>query len=181
MVAELAVRLDDDQIEPQRQTGQVRAVGQTPEVPEREAGSVEVRALAVVNGLLGQAEIAACPPANLDGDEGGGRARVNREDVDLGAADANVRIDHAPAEGREVRGDSRLRVVTGSLRGRPHPGTMRRRAYPRITSRSPAHHLALTRTPAGGLPRRDEGDEPAAQHEPGAPDPAPRPLHGHGR
>ena len=82
-------------------------------------GRPDAGALAVVDGLLGQAEVAAGPPADLDDDQRRGRTRVDRHEVELVATDMDVPGQDGPAGFREPRSDERLGGITRLLRRRP--------------------------------------------------------------
>ena len=77
------------------------------------------RALAVVDGLLGQPEardpLASGPPRH----ERGGRARVDRHEVELVATDMDVPGQDGPTGVRQARRDQRLGGITRLLGRRP--------------------------------------------------------------
>src|SRR5215213_35890 len=78
VVAKLAIRLDDDQVEAKRQLGQRGPVPEPADSPKRVARIVEAPPLRVVDRLLRQAEIAASTPPHFDDDDRGRRSRIDR-------------------------------------------------------------------------------------------------------
>jgi len=98
--------LDHDQVDPQRMRRQPHAAGQpvSEQSPDRRA---EMRALPMVQALLGHAEVAPPAPADLDDDQLGRRPGIDRDDVQLAAADVNVAGEEPPAGGQQrPRGES---------------------------------------------------------------------------
>ena len=122
--------LDQDEVEAQGKMRHAAAVREHPQRAQREPSSVEARALASVDGLLGQSEVPAPAPADLDDHELPWRTRVDGKQVDLVSADAQPPPEHAPAYALEMRSDLRLRVVTSRLCRRPHPPTLADGAAP---------------------------------------------------
>src|SRR5262249_32051684 len=90
---------------------------------------------AMVDGLLGQTEVALRPPANLDHDEGGWRTRVDRDEVDLIPADVDVPAQDRPARTLEAFGDERLRGIARPLGLGPGPSVGAIRHGSILTSR----------------------------------------------
>ena len=93
--------------------------GQRPTVEQAVRGGPDPRSLAVVDGLLGQPELAAGAPADLDDDERRRRTRVDRHEVELVATDMDVPGQDGPASLREPVGDERLGGITRLLGRRP--------------------------------------------------------------
>lgn len=107
--------LDEHEIEPQRKVWKRLAVREAAAVEQPERGIAHPAALAPVERLLRQPEVAAHPPADLDSDQGRGRSRVDRDDVQLVAADVDVSAEDRPAERLEASDDEVLRGVAGVL------------------------------------------------------------------
>jgi hypothetical protein len=66
----------------------------------------------VVHGLLGQAEIAARTPPDLDRDERARRARIDGYQVQLIASDVDVPGQDRPARRRQSVGDEGLGKIS---------------------------------------------------------------------
>jgi hypothetical protein len=111
--------LDDDEVEPQRQTGERFAIGELAAVKQPVGRGTDPRPLAVIDGLLGQPERPIRPPAYLDDDERGRGARVDRHEIEFVATDMDVPGQDGPSDGVEVRRDQRLGGITGLLRRGP--------------------------------------------------------------
>jgi hypothetical protein len=111
VVAHPVARLHDDQIEPQRQVRQQRTVGQRATLEKAVRRRADARALPVVDGLFGQAEVTTGPPADLDGDQLARRSRVDRHEIQLVTADVDVPRQDRPASRYQPLGDQRLRGV----------------------------------------------------------------------
>ena len=90
MMSQATAGFDHDEVEPKRKVRERPSVGQDTEITERERRLMESGALASVDGLLGEAEVAAGAPANLDQGQTGRRTGIDRQQVDLGAADAEL-------------------------------------------------------------------------------------------
>ena len=131
---EPATWLDDDQVKPEWVCRQRRAVGQCPRRTEGEARPMKARPFAPVDGLLGQAEVAPRAPAHLDHDHCGRRPGIDGQQVELGPTDPQLPREHPPTDAGEVRCDSGLGPVAGSLSCRAHPLSVARCAYPRLNS-----------------------------------------------
>ena len=138
--------------------------------PAAAAGAMEPRPLAPVDGLLGQAEVTARRAS------GPRRRRARRAGPGpIATRSSSARPtrtfspEDAPAQRLEVRGDPRLRVVAGALRGRPHrprgsqpPLTGDHRdAHLRITGGSPALPVGAPRLPWRRASSRPRGAPPA--------------------
>ena len=89
-----------------------------PSSSNRPSGSAKVAALAVVERLFREAEIASAPPADLDHDERRRRTRVDRHEVELVATDMDVPGEDGPARLGQPRTDESLRGVARDLRRR---------------------------------------------------------------
>ncbi len=118
MVPDAVAGFHHDQIEPKRQSGDGRAIGKRATVQQAIGGGTDAYPLAVVDRLLRQAELAACPPADLDDHEGGRRTRVDRHEIELVATDMHVPGKDGPTGVREAHRDQRLGGVTRLLRQR---------------------------------------------------------------
>jgi len=133
--------LDDDQVEPDRQRRQRGPVREPSGLAQGEAGPVQPRALAMVDGLLRQAEVTTSAPPDLDDHDRRRRTRIDRDEVNLRVTDMHMHPEDAPAERGEVRGDPSLGTVTGFLGLRSHDGE-------RDTARLSVDHVAVTRIAA---------------------------------
>ena len=78
MVADPVAWLHDDQIEPQREARDGVAVWKGSAIEQAVRRGTDARSLSMIDGLLGESEVAAGSPADLDHHEGGGRTRVDR-------------------------------------------------------------------------------------------------------
>jgi hypothetical protein len=101
--------LDDDKVEAQGKVGQRVAL------EEGVCGLMDARALAVVHGLLGEAEVAPSSPADLDDDERLGRTGIDRDEVELVSPDVDIPPQDAPAGHPQPVGDERLGGIAESL------------------------------------------------------------------
>jgi hypothetical protein len=128
MVPDPVARLHYDQIEPKRQMRQRRTVRQGATLEESEGRRPDPRPLAVIDGLLGQAEVSASAPANLDGNERGRRPRIDGHDVQLVAADADVPGQDRPTGRGQSVGDELFGSIPRSLGIGPHGCTVARAA-----------------------------------------------------
>jgi hypothetical protein len=125
MVAEATVRLEDDEVESERQSWQELAPGQRPAVQEAVGAGADPRALAVIHRFLGQPEVARAAPADLDHDQSPWRPRVHSHEVKLVATHAHVPAEDRPAIGFEATCDVVLRRIAGPLLVRPcHGGSL---------------------------------------------------------
>ena len=138
MVAHPIPGLHDDQVEPERQPRHRRSIRQDASIEQPVRGRPDTDTLAMVDRLLGQPEVPAGPPADLDDDQGRGRTRVDRDEVELVATDVDVPGQDGPAGVRESRSDERLGGIAGLLccrshriaRSVRHPGIVAVGAYP---------------------------------------------------
>ena len=153
MVAEAIAGLDDDQVEPERQPRHRRSIRQHAPIEQPVGGRPDADALAMVDGLLGEAEVPAGPPANLDDDERRGRTRVDRHEVELVATDMDVPGQDGPAGVRESRSDERLGGIARLLcrRSSRFAGSVRHR----IILATDAHSRLTPRGRSGVLPILD--------------------------
>lgn len=124
MVADPIARLDHDQVEAQRQMRQQRAVRQRAAFEEPIGGGPYVEPFPGIDGLLRQPERTAGAPANLDGHEHPGRARVDRDQVQLITPDVDVPPEDRPAAGRQAIGDQLFGGISGVLGVGPHRRTL---------------------------------------------------------
>jgi hypothetical protein len=130
------------EVEAQREARHRSAVRQGAVRAQPEGGRVHAGTLAMVERLLGQAEITPRAPADLDDDQRGGRARVDRHEIELVTTDMDVPGQDGPAvidqsdRDQVLGGVTRLlsrgpcRVVCrtshdGIVAGTPHPGVTR--------------------------------------------------------
>lgn len=88
--------LHDDEIHPHGQARQGRAVRQSGQHEQAANRRTDVAALAVVEGLLGESELARPAPANLHDHEFCRRPAIDRDEVQLGSADADVAGEDQP-------------------------------------------------------------------------------------
>ena len=109
-------RLDDDQVEPKRQPRHRRAVGSKAAFNELPPSPSHERALAMVDRLLGKPVRAAAAPADLDHHERGRRARVDRHEIELVAADMDVPGENRPTGVDQPTGNERFRGIARDLR-----------------------------------------------------------------
>jgi hypothetical protein len=116
-------RLDDDQVEAQSQVRDEGAVRQATVLDELVRSGANGTPLAMVDGFLGEAEIAPRAPAHLDDDEGGRRTRVDGHEIELVATDVDVPGEDDPAGVGQPDGDQLFRGVTRALRRRSCPSS----------------------------------------------------------
>ena len=102
--------------------------------------------LAMVDRLLWQAEVASRTPADLDDDQHSGWPRVDRDEVELVAADADVPGEDRPAPGSQLLGDGRLGGIAESLRA--SSGSRRRSVGVHARSVAGGAYPGITRGPA---------------------------------
>jgi hypothetical protein len=122
-MANPAARLDDDEIDADRECRQTDAVRQPvgKQPPDRRP---EMRPLPMVETLVGEAEVAPSAPAHLDDDELARRPMVDGDDVQLAPADPDIPSKDEPAIGRQAIRDEALGGISAVLEGRPHPATI---------------------------------------------------------
>ena len=110
--------LDGDQVDPDMESRESLAVGQA--VLEQSAdGRAQVAALAVVERLLGEPEVAPAAPADLDDDQDRRRTRVDRHEIELMATDMDVPGQDGPARFAQSCGNELLSGVTRQLSSCP--------------------------------------------------------------
>ena len=112
MVAQAVAGLDNDQVEAQREPGEMGAARQVADLAEREARAVHARSLSPVDGVLRQSEVTAGTPAHLDDDQRSWRPRVDGDDVQLGSPHSDMRRQDLPAEPFQMARDHRLGRIT---------------------------------------------------------------------
>jgi hypothetical protein len=101
---DLAPWFDCDKVKAKWEARDARSVGQHPAFEQPECRRANADSFPVIDGLFGEAEVAGRSPANLDDDERGGWAWVDRDKVDLVAADMDVPGEDGPAGfGQSVR------------------------------------------------------------------------------
>jgi len=119
MMPKPVARLDDDEIEAQRQARDGLAVWKRAAIHQSVCGGPHARALAVVDRLLWQAEAATSAPADLYDHERGGRTRVDRHEIEFVATDMDVPGQDGPTSFRESRRDELFGRITRPLGRRP--------------------------------------------------------------
>ncbi len=107
--------LDCDEVEPKRQARHGRAVGKRAHIHQPVRPSPKAAALAVVDGLLRETEIAACAPTDLDDHQLAGRTRVDRHEIEFEAADMDIPGQDGPAESDDAFQDQRFGGITRLL------------------------------------------------------------------
>jgi len=112
------IRLDDDEVESRWERRQGSPVRERARRNDRPGSVAEVAALPEVDGLLGESERARPSGPDLDDHEAGRRARVDREDVQLVMADADIPGEDRPALLGQPFGDEGLGAVADPLRRR---------------------------------------------------------------
>jgi hypothetical protein len=133
VVTQAVARLDDDQVEPHGQGREASAARQHACLTQSKRCPAQPRSLAVVHGFLGESIVTPSAPAHLDDHQRCRRSRVNGQQVNLRAADADLPAEDAPSPGREVRGNPFLSSITGTLEFRAHVQSLAARTYPGIT------------------------------------------------
>ena len=130
-------RLDDHQIEAQREPRQRLAVRELASIEQAERRSADPCSLPMVDRFFGQAEFATDPPTDLDHDERCRRAWVDRHEVKLMTTDMDVPGQDGPADRPEMGLDELFGGVTRALRRGPtridwrifHERSLTMRAY----------------------------------------------------
>jgi hypothetical protein len=89
--------LDDDEIDARRQPREPRTVRQAATLEQPTDSNPEPPALPKVDRFLGQPEVTAGPPADLDRNQLARRTRIDRKNVDLASPDVDVPPDDLPA------------------------------------------------------------------------------------
>lgn len=117
-------RLDEDEVEAERESRDGCSAGELVAIEQPEAGLAEAPPLPPADGLLRQSEVAPGAPANLDDDERRRRAGVDGHDVELPPADPDVSCQDRPARGHESGGDELFGGVAGLS---PRGSAVRRR------------------------------------------------------
>jgi hypothetical protein len=114
-------RFHRDQVDPDRQSRDRPSVGQA--VLEQPADRrPQVGTLAMVERLLGEAEIPSAAPADFDDDQARWRTRVDRHEIELVATDMDVPGQDGPACFAQPSSDQILGGVTRQLSGRSTGG-----------------------------------------------------------
>jgi hypothetical protein len=111
--------LNDDQIEPDRQPRYDGTAGQHAPIEQPVRREPDARALAVIHGLLAEAETARRPPTHFDDDERARRTRVDRHEIELVASDMDVPGQDGPTGLEQSTEDQRFGGVTCLLGLRP--------------------------------------------------------------
>jgi hypothetical protein len=130
MVPEAVSGLDHDEVEAKWQARHRLAIRERAPVEQAVGCGADSRPLAMIDRLLGQAEVAAVTPADLDDDERRRWTRVDRHEIELVTADMDVPGQDGPTSFRQARCDERLGAVTRQLGRRSHrvAGSVRHRA-----------------------------------------------------
>ncbi len=118
---------DDDEVEPQWQVRQTRSVGENAAFEQAVRRGSHSRPLPMVDGLLGQAELATRPPADLDGDQRAWWTRIDGHQVELVSTNVEIASQDRPTCVDQAARDEILRAVSGSLGSGSHPSTLRGR------------------------------------------------------
>ena len=100
MVPDAIARFDDDQVEAERQRWERGPVRQRPALEQPVRRGPHADTLAMVDGLLGQTEVAAATPPDLDDHERRRWPRIHGHEVDLAAADVDIPREDGPARVR---------------------------------------------------------------------------------
>ena len=100
MVPDAIARFDDDQVEAERQRWERGPVRQRPALEQPVRRGPHADTLAMVDGLLGQTEVAAATPPDLDDHERWRWPRIHGHEVDLAAADVDIPSEDGPARVR---------------------------------------------------------------------------------
>lgn len=111
VMPDAVARLDDGQVEPQREARQRGTVRERAPLEEAVRRGPDPRALPVIDGLLRQPEVPARPPADLDDHEGAGWTGVDGDQIELVPADMHVPGQDRPARRREPVGDQGLGAI----------------------------------------------------------------------
>jgi hypothetical protein len=142
--------LDDHQVPAHGQARQPRAIRQASQSQQSGQGHAEVGSLAMVEGLLRQAERPRSPPADLHDHQLGRWPAVDGDDVQLGSPDVDLAREDQPARAPQPIRDQLLRGIAGPLLSGPdphgigvrHPAIIGSAAYPRLTRGSIGDYLA---------------------------------------
>jgi len=113
--ARRTARLDDHQIEARGQPRDSLSARHDAHIAKARQRFTKDHTLSVRDRLFGEPEFAACAVAHFNDHEFTRRAGIDREDVELCAANAEVSGQDRPSEAGQPIGDERLRRVTGEL------------------------------------------------------------------
>ncbi len=108
-------RLDDDEVEADRELREGRSVRKPAELDEGPGRGPDAAALAVVDGFLTGSVFPRPAAPHLDNDELPRRARVDRHEIELVATDMDVPGKDRPAGGSEPVRHERLGSVADEL------------------------------------------------------------------
>ena len=89
--------LDDDEVDARRQSGHLTTIGESAVPDEPRDGASQAKLLAPVERFLGDTEVAAGTPPNLDDDELAGWARVDGDQIQLVASNTQLPGEDDPA------------------------------------------------------------------------------------
>jgi hypothetical protein len=95
-------RLDDDQVDAQRETRQRPTAGQASALEEPADRAAEPRTLTPIDRFLGQPVVTATAPADLDDHELRWRTRIDRDDIELTSAGPHIPGQDRPSSGLEA-------------------------------------------------------------------------------
>jgi hypothetical protein len=150
-------RLDDDEVQADRERWQRCSAAKAAERSKAERCRLQAGELAMVHGLLRQARIAPSTKPNLDDDKRTRRPGINRDEIELGAANQDVAPTNDPAIGDQLGNGTLLGTVPGCLGVRPHPWRITCGALRRMHSLSPPDQSRAS------LPRAGLCGRPASQ------------------
>jgi hypothetical protein len=114
------IRFDGHDVEADRCGRQGSPVREAADGEEAPDGPPEPGLLSSVDALLGEAEVPAAPPADLDDDELDRRAGIEGDEIELVPPDPDPAAEDPPAGGREAGGDDRLGGVAEALLSGSH-------------------------------------------------------------
>jgi hypothetical protein len=91
-------RLDDDQIEPEREVRQGLTVGEDAAIKQAKRCGSHPCSFAMVDSLLRQSEIAPDPPSDLHHDQRGRWTGIDRHDIELMSTYVDVPGEFGPTD-----------------------------------------------------------------------------------
>ena len=133
VVAQATSGFDHDEVEPERQSRQRAAVGQSTAIDQGECRRSQPGKLPPIDGLFREAVVAARAPADLD-DHEGGLCKINADEVELRPPDSHLAAEDAPTCPLEPVAYDRLRNVARQLRSCSHGASIAVAAYAPVTS-----------------------------------------------
>src|SRR5919204_2491852 len=111
------VLLDRHEVESPAEIGQHRAIRQPLREAERCDRATERAPLSPIDRLLGEPKVTAAATADLDDHDRAGRPRIDRDQIEFIATDADVPPEDRPASGDERIDDEPLRLVAPTTSG----------------------------------------------------------------